>query len=712
MNARLLPKVTALLVIFGFFANPLLPQESRIGHRSHDKAIEAFEKFVSEQMAFDRTPGISVGFIKDDFIWTRGFGYADLENRVPAKPESSYRMASITKTFTALAVLQLVEAGKIILDAEIQAYVPYIPRKKWPVTIRQLLGHLGGIPHYVDRDKELHIKTHLTSREAIAIFQDYALVAKPGTEYLYSSYGYNLLGAAIEGASGQSYGEFINKHIFDPLGMSGSRMDDPTALIPDRVEGYRLVNGLIARSEYVDMSSRFASGGTRSTVADLLKYARGIIQAKLIGIHTWRQMLEPMATTDGHLTGRGMSWNVRPLRGHFQISHGGSQAETKTYLFIFPLTNFAVAIASNLESFNREFYAYKLAELVLEEDLDTPVYVADESEESLYTACEQAFSYGLSQYEWHHGPLGENEKDLEDAFAFFNQNIDPAGLRRDARAIKNNLSAGIHPASGQAFTKVGSFMAARLDKAYGRERLLSYHKSGPLAFFKDYLSLSQTSSYFKEVYRFPRRFRQLLSRWERDWAETGTDDTGLLQISLDVNFEKLSQSLKQAFSRASLYPDFHEDLIRVAQYHLKNNATQPAFSFLDLAHKLYPNRIEPMTALASLYLWTGNPEEARRLFLKAHSKDPSHPGVSIDQFQGLARDLINDKKQAHLVALAEIVAELYPASPGIFEGLGDMFFNLGQKDSALLYYKKALKLDRKLKDVREKIETLEKERKK
>ena len=119
-----------------------------------------------------------------------------------------------------------------------------------------------------------------------------------------------------------------------------------------------------------------------------------------------------------------------------------------------------------------------------------------------------------------------------------------------------------------------------------------------------------------------------------------------------------------------------------------------------------------MTALASLHLWNGNAKEAKRLFQKAFAKDPTHPGVSIQKFQGLARDLINAKKLYNLPALAEIVTQLNPDSPGISKGLGDMFYNLGQKDTALFYYKKALRLDRKLKDVRDRIKTLEKERKK
>ncbi|MCX6577024.1 MAG: serine hydrolase, partial [Candidatus Aminicenantes bacterium] len=207
----------------------LNPQSGPTGQTAslYTEAIREFEKFAADQMALDRTPGLSIAFMKGDFVWAQGFGHADLENMVPAKPDSSFRMASVTKTFTAFALLQLVEAGKINLDAEVQTYVPYFPRKKWPVTVRQVLGHLAGISHYKNSAAEEHIKEPKNTREAVAIFQDFDLVAEPGTRYNYSTYGYNLLGAVIEGASGQSYGDYVKSHVFEPLGMDNSRMDNP-----------------------------------------------------------------------------------------------------------------------------------------------------------------------------------------------------------------------------------------------------------------------------------------------------------------------------------------------------------------------------------------------------------------------------------------------------------------------------------------------------
>ena len=246
--------------------------------------FKLFEEFARKQMALDKTVGLTIGFLKDDFVWVKGYGYADLENKTPAKPESAYRLASVTKPMTALAILQLVEKGKINLDAEVQTYVPYFPRKQWPVTVRQLLGHLGGISHYKNPANESHIKTRKSTREAIAIFETFDLVAEPGTRYSYSSYGYNLLGAIIEAASGMSYGEYMRQNVWQPLGMNETRMDDPLEVIPNRVRGYQLIDGKVKNSEFIDISSRFAAGGTRSTVPDMLKFAKGIMNGKLVNV--------------------------------------------------------------------------------------------------------------------------------------------------------------------------------------------------------------------------------------------------------------------------------------------------------------------------------------------------------------------------------------------------------------------------------------------
>lgn len=313
--------------------------------------LREYETFVQAEMTRLRIPGLTVAFFKDDCTWVAAFGFADLENRVPASVRSAYRYASVQKSMTALAVLQLADRGAIDLDAEIQRYVPTFPRKPWPVTVRQLLGHLGGIPHYVNRDVEQHFTRHMTTQEAVAIFAGFDLVAEPGTRYSYSSYGYNLLGAAIEGASGKPYGEYMRTNVWGPLGMSSVRLDDPVALIPNRVRGYRLVDSTVANAEFIDVSSRFAAGGTRGTVPDLLRFVRGAQEARLVSESSRELMYTPMKTRDGQPVPYTAGWQIPPARNRGRlVTNDGGQQETRTFILNAPEQHFGIAFAMNLEA--------------------------------------------------------------------------------------------------------------------------------------------------------------------------------------------------------------------------------------------------------------------------------------------------------------------------------------------------------------------------
>jgi CubicO group peptidase (beta-lactamase class C family) len=675
------------------------------------EAIKAFENFVIEQMEAEKVPGLSVGFVKDDFIWTKGFGYADLENKMPAKPESSYRMASVSKTFTAIAVLDLVEEGKIDLDAEVQTYVPYFPKKEWPVTVRQLLGHLGGISHYKNYDVEGHIKVHKNTKEALAIFQDFSLVAKPGTRYNYSSYGYNLLGAVIEGASGRSYGDFIKERIFEPLGMENSRMDDPVALIPNRVRGYRIIDGEIKNSEYVDVSSRFAAGGTRSTVVDLLKYAQAISSGKLLKEETRRQMFTSMVLQNQRFTGYGMGWTVRPVKGHFSVGHSGSQPETRTYLLFFPKENFAAALASNRERLDLIPFMRRLIQLILDEDIRSAAYAPDSIRQAVHDACVLTFIYGMSYYSGHERHLSQDERDLKKAFSFFNKYVNEKTLKKSFKETKKIIKDGIHPLSNQAFTRIGSFMAFTLQNTLGKDRLKTYHKKGPLSFFSDYIALSNKKANLKN-FPFEKSFSKILSHMERDWEKTYTDYVRRLFITVNTNFDEAGPVLKETFSGAELYADFSLDMSRVSQKLLEKKETEKAFKMLNLNLELYPNSPVPYSSLAFAHIWTGNEEEARNLFKKAQEMDPSHSLVSLNQFYRYGSLLEGAKKMKEALALGTIIAELFPKNPKLLTDLGDMFIKTGQKEKAIKYYKKALEINPKFKRAKKKLEGLQKEAKK
>ncbi len=709
MKRPLKSAIVVLFLIVWVQAFPLFPsaQEDRLTQLA--EAIQAFEIFAQEQMALDGIPGLSVGFIKDDFSWARGFGYADLENKVLASAESSYRLASLTKTITALAVLQLVEAGKIDLDAEIQTYVPYFPRKKWPVTIRQLLGHLGGISHYRNYAEEGHIKEPKNTRQALAIFQDFDLVAEPGTRYNYSSYGYNLLGAAIEGAAEMSYGDYIQKYIFEPLGMANSRLDNPLDLIPNRVRGYQLVKGELKNSEYVDISSRFAAGGVRSTVVDLLKYARAIIDGQLLKESSWRKMFASMALRNGSFTWYGMGWGVQPWDGHFAASHGGSQPETRTHIHIFPVERLAIAVAANLEGVNLMPYVRRLAELVLDEDLDSRAYTPDKVSQAMITAVHLVFSHGLSHYRWTRLPLAKSQNDLRRAFEYFNEHVNEKNLRHNFEEERKRILAGVHPASNQAFTQVGNYMALALEEERGKETLAAYFKKGPLAFFSDYIKLSASASAPKRHPRFHRDFMNLIASWEKDWKRTHTQEVGRLVFTPASDFETIMARLKQMFEGASLYPDFTIELAEAAEYFLRRQNPERAIAILTTGMPLYPASPSLNVSLGLAYLWRGDVETARHFYQKAYEFDAGHPAVSLNQFIASSNFLVRANKTREALALGAIALDYYPKEVRLYLELSDICVALGQKTKAAEYLNKALALEPKNEEAKKKLAALEKQ---
>jgi CubicO group peptidase (beta-lactamase class C family) len=694
------------IAILATAANPAQLQGN--APRFYADSLQAFERFVREQMTFDRIPGLTVGFINGNFTWVKGFGFADLENSVPAKPESSYRLASITKTITALAIMELAEEGKIDLDAEIQAYVPYFPRKKWPVTVRQLLGHIGGVSHYKDYAVEGHIKEPKTTREAIAIFQDFDLVAEPGTRYVYSSYGYNLLGAAIEGASQRPYGEFIQKNIFDPLNMNDSQLDNPIDLVPNRVRGYQIVKGQLKNSEFVDISSRFAGGGLRATVYDLLKYARGIIGRRLLKEVTWRKMFSSMALRNGLMTWYGMGWGVQPWAGHFAVSHSGSQPETRTHLLIFPTENFAVAIACNLEGASLLPYVRKLIGLVLDEDVDVKAYAPDRARQSICQAVFQAYCFGMSTYDWTGAALSKSREDLKDAFDYFNESVNEDALRRDYMDAKKKIQAGIHPGANQAFTKVGSYMAQALAEEEGQEGLSRYHRGGPFAFFDDYIRLSTSDSAPKRHPRFRPQFTGLLAEWAKDWEKTYTLDIRQIDITPSTDFDQVIPKLRASFAGASLYPDFTTDLAAAALYFLGGNDIEKAVSILKEGQKLYPASPLLAASLGFVYLWRGDMDTARQFYDQARSLDPTHPVLRADSFITSISLLGRAERLTEAQALALIAVEFNSKEPNLYIALSDLCLQAGQKGKAIDYLKSALNIDPNNGEAKAKLKSLEK----
>lgn len=202
-------------------------------NHSRAAAIEHTREIAKEWLERG-IPGFSVTVAEDGkIVFSEGFGYADLEQRVPVWPTTKFRIGSVSKPLTATALVKLVEQGKIDLDAPIQKYVPSFPDKGAVITPRMLAGHLGGIRHYKDNEF-LNSKHYDNVVAGLVIFQDDPLVSSPGTKFSYSSYGFNLLSAAIEKACAEDFLSCMRDLVFSPLGLRSTVADQPSELIEQR----------------------------------------------------------------------------------------------------------------------------------------------------------------------------------------------------------------------------------------------------------------------------------------------------------------------------------------------------------------------------------------------------------------------------------------------------------------------------------------------
>jgi CubicO group peptidase (beta-lactamase class C family) len=313
--------------------------------------VKQIEALISAEMARQNIPGLSVAVVTDGQLrWSAGYGLADLENFVPAKAATVYRLGSISKPITAVAVMQLAERGRLDLDAPVQKYCPAFPEKQWPVTTRQILGHLSGIRHYKSDEEFNSTRFYPTMTEALEMFKNDPLLHEPGAKYTYTTFGYTVLGCVLEGASGAKFADYVRENVFKPAGMERIRVDSVADLIPNRAQGYRKTSsGALQNSPLADNSYKVPGGGFVSTVEDLARFAIAMQADKLVKRETREQMFTAQKTKDGKPTNYGLGWNVGTRNGQRVVGHSGAQQRVSTFLHTMPDLGLAVVLMVNLE---------------------------------------------------------------------------------------------------------------------------------------------------------------------------------------------------------------------------------------------------------------------------------------------------------------------------------------------------------------------------
>ena len=338
----------------------------------------AIEKAVSSFMSTTSVPGVGAAVVLDgEPVWSAGFGMADLENSSPATSSTLFRLGSISKPITAVAILQLNERGKLDLDAPVQKYCPAFPQKDSPITTRELLGHLGGIRHYnpdgkgdIPEDSARHFAT---MEESLQIFANDPLVAKPGTAFHYSTYGYTLLGCVLEGAASEKYVDYVRENIFKPAGMAQTQADDFFAVIPHRTRWYHKDKaGVIRNAGVLDSSYKIPGGGLISSADDMARFEAAILADKLLQRATRDLMWTSLKTADGKPTGYGLGWGLADKFGLHILAHTGGQQGTSTAFAVVTERRAGVVVLANMDNVDSGSLADEILKIVLDLKEKTP----------------------------------------------------------------------------------------------------------------------------------------------------------------------------------------------------------------------------------------------------------------------------------------------------------------------------------------------------
>jgi serine beta-lactamase-like protein LACTB len=342
-----------------FSASPLLPLASRSNPVAPTRLttwqVRAIRILVGKTMTSHRAPGATFAIgLAGKLVWSEGFGFADLENHIRAGPDTAYRTASIGKSMAATAAMELAEQGKLDLDAPIQTYCPRFPAKQWPVSARDLMSHTSGIRHYEGPNMEAELfntKHYDHVSEAQDIFKADPLKVRPGTDSLYSTWGYVTLGCVLEGASHEELRSLMRRMIFLPAGMTRTRDDDPGAIIPNRARGYIIEGNELRNSRWVDMSSKMAAGGWITTAPDLVRFMNAWMAGRLVSQPAMKRMLEPYRLRDnnGTVDQYGLGWFIDDYHGMRAGLHGGGTPQVSGTVFFVPEKQIAISGIFNLE---------------------------------------------------------------------------------------------------------------------------------------------------------------------------------------------------------------------------------------------------------------------------------------------------------------------------------------------------------------------------
>ncbi|HSF16918.1 MAG TPA: serine hydrolase domain-containing protein [Vicinamibacteria bacterium] len=341
---------------------------------SRGELLSRIDQAVEHAMERDRVPAISIGIDhRGELLVAKGYGMADLENRVPATEHTVYRIGSVTKQFTAAAILKLAEQGLVSLDGRIENYVPEFPVRDFEITIAQLLDHTSGIKGYTEMPEFWEkSRLDLTHEQMVALMASAPFEFEPGERYQYSNSAYYLAGLVIENVTEKTYAELLQETFFEPLGLFETHYLYDGPIIPNRAKGYAVENNTVVNAEPLSMLLPYAAGSLGSSAHDLLVWQRALTSGRVVNDESFERMTTPTTLNDGDETDYGLGLGLSSLDGHRKISHGGGINGFLTDVAWYPDDALFVVVLTNSASSHPGPLANQLTRHVL--GLDEPEF--------------------------------------------------------------------------------------------------------------------------------------------------------------------------------------------------------------------------------------------------------------------------------------------------------------------------------------------------
>ncbi len=309
---------------------------------------EKIDEFVKTEMQKRKIPAVSIVVLKNgEIVKAKGYGFANLEHQIAAKPETIYQSGSVGKQFTATLAMMLVEEGKIALDDKLSKYFTDAPEIWKDITVRHLLTHTSGISNKLYN--QINMRTDYTEDELVKKIAALSLDFQPGEKWNYSNPGYVTLGILLHKASGKFYGELLQEKIFKPLGMNTARIINEADIILNRAAGYHLVKGEVKNQEWVSPAlNTTADGSLYLTVLDMAKWDAALYSEKLLKKSSYEQMYTPVKLNNGKTHAYGFGWSFSEIKGHKIIEHGGAWQGFTTFIARYVNDKLSVIVLTNL----------------------------------------------------------------------------------------------------------------------------------------------------------------------------------------------------------------------------------------------------------------------------------------------------------------------------------------------------------------------------